>query len=339
MNQNMPHPDATKDPPGDEQIHCPHCHFDFKKSDIAYTLNKGFFKCPICGKKIPASPLDDRPGDGPNSFQKLLVPVLMIIGVVVVLGVFYLLNTQDSSPPITVAETPTVKPPLAGPTPGQGIEPPSLPSVPEESVVLPESEKKNQKTAQTPLKPFPDKMKIVKAIAAMYHASHSYTLAGGFVCLDMAIDVWNQLRTYGIEAKIMGGIVTTNITAWNFQKLAFESNHAWVVATLSPTEKVAIETTEGKVILPDMENASAYFKGIAFDTPAEIKMFEFYRRKTLESCRETGMMIKDWDENVAGKRHKYEDIVARKTQIESRKLDCENNFNKLREFESRAIYY
>ena len=55
----------------------------------------------------------------------------------------------------------------------------------------------------------------------------------------MAINVWNQLATNGIEAKIMGGNVKENISSWNFRQLVMGSNHAWVVAKLSPTEKVA----------------------------------------------------------------------------------------------------
>ena len=124
-------------------------------------------------------------------------------------------------------------------------------------------------------------MQIVELIAAAYHVNHSYTLEEGFVCLDMAIDVWNQLRTHGIEAKIMGGNIKENITAWNYRQLVWEGNHAWVVAKLSPTEKVAVETTAGIVIKPEMENASAYFKGIEFDDPGQIKRFELLRKKLM----------------------------------------------------------
>ncbi|KFO67517.1 hypothetical protein ER57_10350 [Smithella sp. SCADC] len=90
----------------------------------------------------------------------------------------------------------------------------------------------------------------------------------------MAIDVWNQLRTNGIEAKIRGGNIKENVTTWNYRQLARENNHVWVAAKLSPTEKVAIETTAGTVIKPGMANSSAYFKGIEFDTPGEIKRFD-----------------------------------------------------------------
>jgi hypothetical protein len=184
-----------------------------------------------------------------------------------------------------------------------------------------------------------NKMQIVELIAAAFHKTHTYTLQGDFVCLDMAIDVWNQLRTYGIEAKIMGGNINENITAWNYRQLVRESNHAWVVAKLSPTEKVAIETTAGVVIKPGMNNASAYFKGIEFDNPGEIKRFDSLRKKANDVCRDASELIKDWNENVAEKQLRPDEIIAKKSRIEQRKQDCESTQNNLEEFKSRAIYY
>ena len=182
-------------------------------------------------------------------------------------------------------------------------------------------------------------MKIVEQIAVEFHKSHSYTLAGEFVCLDMAINVWNQLITRGIEAKIMGGNIRENITAWNFRQLAMESNHAWVVATISPNEKVAVETTAGLVIQPGMKDYAAYFRGLEFDSPAEIKRFELLRKATYANCRATDQMINDWNENVAGKQLRPEEVISKRSQIEQRKSDCDNAFQALKEFESNAIFY
>ena len=184
-----------------------------------------------------------------------------------------------------------------------------------------------------------DKMQIIELIAAAFHKTHTYTLEGDFVCLDMAIDVWNQLRTNGIEAKIMGGNIKENVTTWNYRQLARESNHAWVVAKLSPAEKVAIETTAGTVIKPGMANSSAYFKGIEFETPGEIKRFDSLRKKANEVCRHASELIKDWNENFVGKQRRPEEIIARKSQVEQRKQDCENTLDNLEEFKSRAIFY
>src|SRR5664280_199428 len=312
-------------------IECPHCHIEFKLDDIVHTLKKGHFKCPVCGKKIPSLLPEHQQSTSPTPIGKYLVPVFILLGIVAAFASIHFLTSADKTPPpVKIVASETMPPRSSLPTviqqstvPAPAIAPPA-PSTP-------------QTAPQTPQAP--DKMKIVKIIAARYHFSHSYTKEGGFVCLDMADDVWNQLQKYGIEAKIMGGNIKENITTWNFRQLVREGNHAWVVAKLSPTEKVAIETTAGIVITPGMENASAYFKGIQFDNPDQIKRFERLRIKKYEVCWDANELIKDWNENVVGKQQKSEETIKKQSRIEQRKQDCENTQNALEEFESRAIYY
>ena len=55
--------------------------------------------------------------------------------------------------------------------------------------------------------------------------------------------------------------------------------------------------------------------------------------------RDASELIKDWNENVAGKQLRSNEIIAKKSRIEQRKQDCENTQNALEEFKSRAIYY
>jgi predicted Zn finger-like uncharacterized protein len=310
-------------------IECPHCYFEYKLDDIALTLKNGLFKCPVCGKKFPSPSTDKQKSASlPNLVNKYLVPVFILLGIVAAFTVVYFVTSADKTTTTIKAVVPAIMQTSSSPSPDKAIAPPVAIATPDN----------NTPQAALPTPKVPDKMQIVKMIAAMYHASHSYTLEGGFVCLDMAIDVWNQLKTYGIEAKIMGGNIKEYTTTWSYRQLAMESNHAWVVAKLSPTEKVAIETTGGKVIKPETENASAYFKGIEFDTPAQIKRFEFLRRKTYESCRDANQLIKHWNENISGKQRKSEETIAKQSQIEQRKQDCENTFNELKEYEPRAIY-
>jgi ribosomal protein S27E len=303
-------------------IDCPHCHFEYKPDDLAHTLKNGNFKCPICGKKIP-SPLAGHESSSTTPIGKYLVLVFIFLGIVAVFAVNHFSKSVEKTTPQAIAVAPVITPPGSSPLPAQAVTAPVSPAV----------------QAALPPQQAPDKMQIIERIAAGFHKSHSYTLEGGFVCLDMAIDVWNQLKTYGIEAKIMGGNIKENITAWNYRQLAMEGNHAWVIAKLSPTEKVAIETTAGTVIKQDMKDASAYFKGIEFDDPAQIKRFELLRKKANEVCREANELISDWNQNVAGKQHKSEETIAKQSRIEQRKQDCENTFKDLKEFESKAIFY
>jgi hypothetical protein len=306
-------------------IVCPHCHIDFNLSDISHTLNKGKFTCPVCGKKIP-SPLAEHQVIPSTPIGRYLAPVFILLGIVAAFAIIHFLAPVDKTPPTTKNIAPAVMPPNSNPTSTRII---AATASPAPQASLPASQAPQSM----------NKMQIVEMIAAAFHKNHTYTLQGDFVCLDMAIDVWNQLRTNGIEAKIMGGNINENITAWNYRQLVRESNHAWVVAKLNPTEKVAIETTAGTVIKQGMDNASAYFKGIEFDNPGQIKRFDLLRKKANEVCRDALELINDWNQNVAGKQLRSEEIIARKSRIEQRKQDCENIQNALEEFKSLAIYY
>ena len=303
-------------------IKCSHCHIEFKLDDIVHTLKKGNFKCLVCGKKIPSPLAKHQKNTPPVPIGRYLAPVFILLGIVAAFTTVHFLTSADKTPPVAKVVAPQIMHPNPSPPPAQEIATPF--SVPEAALPAPQ---------------VPDKMQIIERIAAAFHKTHTYTLQGDFVCLDMAIDVWNQLITNGIEAKIMGGNINENITAWNYRQLARESNHAWVVAKPSPTEKVAIETTAGIVIKAGMKNAFAYFKGIEFDTPDQIKRFDRLRKKANEVCRDANDMIKDWNENVVGKKLRPEEIIARQSRIEQRKQDCENTQDALEEFKSRAIYY
>jgi hypothetical protein len=307
-------------------IECPHCHIGYNSDDIAHTLKNGHFKCPVCGKKIPSPLAEHQKSFSFSPIGKYLLPVFILLGIVAAFAAIHFLTPADKTPPPAKIVAPAVMPSNSSPPPAQSIAIPAT-TAPETALSAPQAPRTL------------NKMQIVERIAAAFHKTHTYTLQGDFVCLDMAIDVWNQLRTYGIEATIMGGNINENITTWNYRQLARESNHAWVVAKLSPTEKVAIETTAGVVIKPGMNNASAYFKGIEFDNPGEIKRFDSLRKKTNEVCRDANELIKDWNENVAGKQLRPDEIIAKKSRIEQRKQDCESTQNNLEEFKSRAIYY
>lgn len=312
-------------------IECPHCKVDFNSEDIAHTLKNGHYLCPVCEKKIPSSSSADNQ-KRPASFipqRKYIIPIFIILGIVTVSVFFLFFKSSDKISETVKSIPPKMTAPLSNPSPSPVSAPPDTPITQEaiETLQTPQAQQK------------PDKMKIVEQIAAEFHKNHSYTLEGEFVCLDMAINIWNQLMTNGIEAKIMGGNIRENITAWNFRQLALESNHAWVVAMISPAEKVAIETTEGIVIKQGMKNYPSYFKGIVFDTPAEIKRFELLRKKMNDVCRDANQMIADWNENVTGKQLPPAEMVARKSRLEQRKLDCENTFTELKQFESKAVFY
>ena len=101
--------------------------------------------------------------------------------------------------------------------------------------------------------------KIVK----YYHDTHVYSTYDLFVCSDMASEVWNMLKAQGINAVIAVGNIDTRIAD------ILDSNHAWVLAEVAPGERLALETTGGRVV-PESENP-LYYRGWSFDSPAELK--------------------------------------------------------------------
>lgn len=289
---------------------------EFRLVDLEPTLDKGQFKCHVCGKRFP-SPLPGhryiapplrKPGYRTSGYVILAVLIALV-------SAYYFIVSSKIKP---VSE---LKPGYVQPSPpGQG--PASL----------------AVKTASPAAQSGSEKLQLIKRIAEEYHKSHTYRLEAEFVCVDMAIGVWNQLVTNGIDAKIMGGNIQEDISTWDYRQLISKSNHAWVVAQISPTEKAAIETTAGKVFTSDMKIAFAYFRGISFDNPAQIKKFEFLRKKAGEVCPEANQMITDWNKNVVGKQQRTEANIALQSRIEQRKQDCENTINQMDEFRSRAIF-
>ncbi len=101
--------------------------------------------------------------------------------------------------------------------------------------------------------------KIVK----YYYDTHEYSMTDLFICSDMASEVWNMLKAHGIDALIVVGNKDTAIGD------ILLSNHAWVLAEVSPGGYLALETTGGFVV-PESENP-LYYRGWSFDSPADLK--------------------------------------------------------------------
>jgi predicted Zn finger-like uncharacterized protein len=312
-------------------IKCPHCHMEFNIDDIAHTIRNGLFKCPVCKRRIPLPLVESQGKNRHFPIVKYFLSVIICV-ILAVSAAFYVINNRNAENPIPV-QPPPVKtlPPVSyvptyhPPSPAPVINP-ALPVV---SLVAP---------APNSSLPPQDKLQLVEKIAADFHKTHTYMMEDRFVCLDMAINVWNQLMSNGIEAKIMGGTLKEDIMTWSYRLLVLNGDHAWVVAKISPTDKVAVETTSGQVIKPGMKNSSLYFKGIEFDNPAQVKEFENLRTR-LTMCNEASELVEDWNKNIAGKKQATVEIIEKKSKTEQRIQDCVNVINALDKFKSRVIYY
>ena len=110
-----------------------------------------------------------------------------------------------------------------------------------------------------------ENVRILAEIVAEYHKTHTYIEDDIFVCGDMASDVWNIVRTRGIAAKIQIGNVNADIES------VLQSNHAWVLAEVSPGKWVALEATGGYVVHRNQNER--YYHGHSFSNPRQLKEY------------------------------------------------------------------
>ncbi|OGO24904.1 MAG: hypothetical protein A2144_13345 [Chloroflexi bacterium RBG_16_50_9] len=100
-------------------------------------------------------------------------------------------------------------------------------------------------------------------IVRYYHETHIYSTYDLFVCSDMSSEVWNMLKAQGIRAIIAVGNKDTAISD------IIQSDHAWVLAEVTPGAYLALETTGGYSVSSGQN--PLYYRGWSFDSPAKLK--------------------------------------------------------------------
>ena len=136
--------------------------------------------------------------------------------------------------------------------------------------IIGESPEPRDDSVRTPeevrvLTPKEQNVQICEEVAQQYYETHTYVQNNVFDCDNMACDVWNMLKTRGINAKIAVGNVELDeydIEDWN---------HAWVIAETSPNEWTAIECTGGHIVY--QENNPRYYHGHFFNNPKSLRDF------------------------------------------------------------------
>ena len=114
-------------------------------------------------------------------------------------------------------------------------------------------------------------IQVLQTVLQLYHATHTYSEVDFFVCADMAVDVWNMVKTKGINARIAAGNIDKPHADWK------EFNHAWVVAEAAPRKWIALETTGGNLV--SRNRNKNYYRGYFFTSPRELKDYsERYRQ-------------------------------------------------------------
>jgi tetratricopeptide (TPR) repeat protein len=134
-------------------------------------------------------------------------------------------------------------------------------------------------------------IRISNEIVSDYHNTHTYALNDYYVCIDMANDVWDMLKTKGINAKIMVGrvdYVPTKIT---------DSNHAWVLAEVAPDQWLALETTGGYSV--DKLDNPLYYQGYLFYNPKQTKNYVQLNQQLSDTQQKYNAAVTDYNRYLA----------------------------------------
>lgn len=140
------------------------------------------------------------------------------------------------------------------------------------------------------------KIQTIEKVVQDYNKIHTYSKVDLFVCTDSSIDVWNLVKTEGINAQICVGNVQENLS--RSDEFFYKMNHAWVLAETEPFKWLALETTGGFLVWGDENHL--YYEGICFDNPSEFKQFLTLRDEYFEVCNEADELINTWNENYVG---------------------------------------
>ncbi len=143
----------------------------------------------------------------------------------------------------------------------------------------------------------------VQYILQLYRRQHAYIGNGFFVCVDMAMEVWDELAAAGIPAKLMVGNVRSDITQSDTRiRYIAAMNHAWLLVEVAPSTWIPVETTGGFIVQPSMWNFSLYNMGAMFENPGEFKDFVEHRKSMFLTCGQIGPLQSNFNQTFAGER-------------------------------------
>lgn len=140
----------------------------------------------------------------------------------------------------------------------------------------------------------------LNAILTDYNAKHTYSKSDFFVCADMATDVWNMVKTVGINAKLVAGSANTDLSQYPPIKYLARMDHVWVMAEVKPSLWVPLETTGGFIVTPKAANYPLYRKGMRFENAGEFKDFIEERNAFFRTCSEAIKMIDTYEKVFEG---------------------------------------
>jgi hypothetical protein len=182
----------------------------------------------------------------------------------------------------------------------------------------------------------------VQRIAAEYHQSHTYlnSATDYFVCLDMALEMANILKTSGFSPKVVAGSSSSDTGLMDYGAIRQALNHAWVAVELQRGVQVAVEATGGYVADGDVPRFEYYYQGLVFDSPREARDASDLMVATGRECREAEALVKEWNATYQGRQATPKASEA-KGRTEAKIAECRKRHLALEELikrRYRALY-
>jgi hypothetical protein len=173
---------------------------------------------------------------------------------------------------------------------------------------------------------------VVETIAGNYRKTHTYSMEDLFVCVEMSIDVWNQLITKGIRAHLRAGNPEVDLKDYKRFSPEYYSriNHVWVMFQTEDGEYMPVETTQGHVVHNSHPHFERYLEGIDFENPKRLRNHMEVRTKMTEACKEAQEMSQSFNRIYVGTL-KTEGSVLEKGKIDQKNKDCQRF---IKEFEA-----
>lgn len=140
----------------------------------------------------------------------------------------------------------------------------------------------------------------LRELAAEYKRSHTYSMTDYFVCVDMALEMANILKTRQFKASVVAGTVAQDVSGMPPQQMMGAFNHAWVVVELEPGINVAVETTAGVLAEESIRNFENYYQGLVFKNPRQAKDTDVLIRTVKDDCLKATELARDFDRRFAG---------------------------------------
>jgi len=160
-------------------------------------------------------------------------------------------------------------------------------------------------------------------IAKQYKRTHTYSIQDMFVCVEMSMDVWNQLITNQIKAYLRAGNPEMDLRTYEKYSPEYyrHINHVWVMFQTEDGEHLPLETTGGYVVRKSHPKYLNYMEGIDFENPKKLKAHVETKARMADACKEAQRIAKEFNAVHAGKRHTPQTLVE-KGKADQKIQDC-----------------